>query len=147
MIQKDCSSLRSRKRANKRRVRFHVLASRWGQPFDAPWSVSDTSQMNSRVIVPGAAPVDCQVDPSLFVPRLLPGETVQGLLTTSYISPRLRIETFSQRSYSRVALSELLYVFQRKAPESHRVHTLIGRTTHSFCQKTSMRMLCRLWSV
>jgi hypothetical protein len=66
--------------------------------------------MNSRVIVPNEAPLDCQVDPSLFVPRLLPGETVQGLLTTVYIPPRARIEAFSQRSYSRVALSELLYV-------------------------------------
>ncbi|KAI9455179.1 hypothetical protein BJY52DRAFT_1224795, partial [Lactarius psammicola] len=36
-------------------------------------------QMNSRVIVPNETPLDCQVDPSLFVPRLLPGETVQAL--------------------------------------------------------------------
>ena len=69
-------------------------------------------QMNSRIIVPAPrAPLDCQVDPSLFVPRLLPGETVQGLLTTTYIKPWVKIETFSQRSYSRVALSDLLYAF------------------------------------
>ena len=67
--------------------------------------------MNSRVIAPNEAPLDCQVDPSLFIPRLLPGETVQGLLTSIYIPPRVRIETFTQRSYNRVALSELLYVF------------------------------------
>ncbi|KAI9452904.1 hypothetical protein BJY52DRAFT_1291664 [Lactarius psammicola] len=53
-------------------------------------------------------PLDCQVDPSLFVPRLLPGETVQGLLTAIYIPPRIKIETFSQRPYTRVALSEIL---------------------------------------
>ncbi len=55
-------------------------------------------------------PLDCQVDLSLFVPRLLPGETVQGLLTAICIPPRVRIEAFSQRSCSWVALSELLYV-------------------------------------
>ncbi|KAH9054521.1 hypothetical protein EDB87DRAFT_1834757 [Lactarius vividus] len=38
-------------------------------------------QINSRAIVPNQAPPDCQVDPSLFVPRLIPGETAQGLLT------------------------------------------------------------------
>jgi hypothetical protein len=67
--------------------------------------------MNSRAIVPNEAPLDCQVDPSLFVPRLLPGETVQGLLTVIYIPPRVRIETLSQRPYNRLVLSELLYVF------------------------------------
>ncbi|KAI9443965.1 hypothetical protein H4582DRAFT_1049491 [Lactarius indigo] len=65
-------------------------------------------QMNSRAIVHNEVPLDCQVDPSLFVPRLLPGETVQGLLTAIYIPPRIKIETLNQRSYNRVALSELL---------------------------------------
>lgn len=67
--------------------------------------------MNSRAIVPNDPPPDSQVDPSLLIPRLLPGETVQGLLTAVYIAPRVKIEQFSQRSYSRIALSELLYVF------------------------------------
>ncbi|KAI9437151.1 hypothetical protein H4582DRAFT_2058133 [Lactarius indigo] len=65
-------------------------------------------QINSRAIVPNQAPLDCQVDPSLFVPRLIPGETVQGLLTATYIPPRVRFEAFDQRPFSRVALSELL---------------------------------------
>ncbi len=78
--------------------------------LDVLWSISDISQMNSRAIVLDKAPLDCQVDLSLFVPRLLPGETVQGLLTAICIPPRVRIEAFSQRSCSWVALSELLYV-------------------------------------
>ncbi|KAI9443938.1 hypothetical protein H4582DRAFT_1807523, partial [Lactarius indigo] len=66
-------------------------------------------QINSRAIVSNQAPLDCQVDPSLFVPRLIPGETVQGLLTATYIPPRVRFEAFDKRPFSRVALSELLY--------------------------------------
>lgn len=66
--------------------------------------------MNSRTIVPNEAPLDCLVDPSLFIPRLLPGETVQGLLTANYIPPGVKIEILSQRSYTEVALSALLYV-------------------------------------
>ncbi|KAI9453856.1 hypothetical protein BJY52DRAFT_1189313 [Lactarius psammicola] len=65
-------------------------------------------QMNSRIIVPYEVPPDCQVDPSIFVPRLLPGETVQGLLTAVYIPHQVRTATISQGSYSRVALSQLL---------------------------------------
>ena len=53
-------------------------------------------------------PPDCQVDPSIVVPRLLPGESVQGLLTAIYIPHPVKTETFSQQSYSRVALSQLL---------------------------------------
>ncbi|KAH9056505.1 hypothetical protein EDB87DRAFT_1219540 [Lactarius vividus] len=65
-------------------------------------------QMNSRFIVPYEVPPDCQVDPSIFVPRLLPGETAQALLTAVYIPHQVRTETISQHSYSRVALSQLL---------------------------------------
>ncbi|KAH9059728.1 hypothetical protein EDB87DRAFT_1831890 [Lactarius vividus] len=65
-------------------------------------------QINSCAIVSNQAPPDCQVDPSLFVPRLIPGETVQGLLTAIYIPPRIKIETFNQRSYNRLALSGML---------------------------------------
>ena len=76
--------------------------------LDVLWSISEISQMNSRIIVPYEVPPDCQVDPSIFVPRLLPGETVQGLLTVVYIPRRVRTAMISQHSYSRVALSQLL---------------------------------------
>ncbi|KAH9165762.1 hypothetical protein EDB89DRAFT_2008009, partial [Lactarius sanguifluus] len=52
-------------------------------------------QTNSRAIVCNEAPLDCQ-------------KTVQGLLTAIYIPPRIKIETFNQRSYSRVGLSAML---------------------------------------
>jgi len=65
-------------------------------------------QMNSSAIVSYEAPPYCSVDPSLFVPRLLPGETVQGFLTAVYIPPPVITETFEKRSYSQEALSQLL---------------------------------------
>ncbi|KAI9443805.1 hypothetical protein H4582DRAFT_1846182 [Lactarius indigo] len=65
-------------------------------------------QMNLRIIVSDKVPSGCQADPSIFVPRFLPGETVQGLLTAVYIPNSIRTETINQCSYSRVALSQLL---------------------------------------
>ncbi|KAI9443796.1 hypothetical protein H4582DRAFT_2125845, partial [Lactarius indigo] len=65
-------------------------------------------QINSRIMVPYEVPPECQADPSIFVPRLLPGETVQGLLAAVYIPQEVRTETISQRSYTEVALSQLL---------------------------------------
>ncbi|KAH8979281.1 hypothetical protein EDB92DRAFT_1980226 [Lactarius akahatsu] len=64
--------------------------------------------MNSSIIVPYEAPPDCPIDPSLFAPRLLPGETVQGLLTAVYVPPQVKTETWDKRSYSPMALSQLL---------------------------------------
>lgn len=80
-------------------------------PVFVLWPIADRSQMNSRIVVPNEAPLDLQIDPSLLVPRLLPGETVQGLLTASYVPPGVRIEEINQRLYNRVTLSGLLYVF------------------------------------
>ncbi|KAH9026661.1 hypothetical protein EDB84DRAFT_1589144 [Lactarius hengduanensis] len=65
-------------------------------------------QMNSSIIFPYEAPPDCPVDPSLFAPRLLPGETVQGLLTAVYVPPQVKTETWDKRSYNPIALSQLL---------------------------------------
>lgn len=76
--------------------------------LDVLFSISETSQLNLKIIVPHEVPPDCQVDPSIFVPRLLPGETVQGLLTAVYIPHQVRTATISQGPYSRMALSQLL---------------------------------------
>ncbi|KAH8993667.1 hypothetical protein EDB83DRAFT_2304539 [Lactarius deliciosus] len=65
-------------------------------------------QMNSSIIVPYEAPPDCPVDPSLFAPRLLPGESVQGLLTAVYVPPQVKTDTWDERSYNPIALSQLL---------------------------------------
>jgi hypothetical protein len=66
--------------------------------------------MKSSIIVPYEAPHYCSIDPSLFGPRLLPGETAQGLLTVVRIPPQVRTETLEERPYSKEALSQLLYV-------------------------------------
>ncbi|KAI9443933.1 hypothetical protein H4582DRAFT_2125919, partial [Lactarius indigo] len=65
-------------------------------------------QMNSGVIVPCEALPEYYIDTSLSAPRLLPGETVQGLLTAVYVPPQVKTETWSKRSYSPMALSQLL---------------------------------------
>ncbi|KAH9166548.1 hypothetical protein EDB89DRAFT_2232826 [Lactarius sanguifluus] len=65
-------------------------------------------QINSRIIMPYEVPPDCQVDPSIFVPRLLPGETAQALLTAVYVPHQVITETMSQRPYTQEALSQLL---------------------------------------
>ena len=91
--------------------------------LDALWTISDTSQLNLKIIVPHEVPPDCQVDPSIFVPRLLPGETAQGLLTASYIPHQVRTATISQGTYSRMALSQLLYVSRRNTLEMSLSHS------------------------
>ncbi|KAN0136112.1 hypothetical protein V8E53_005972 [Lactarius tabidus] len=65
-------------------------------------------QMKSSIIVPYEAPHYCSVDPSLLGPRLLHGETAQGLLTVVHIPPQVRTETLEERPYSKEALSQLL---------------------------------------
>ena len=64
--------------------------------------------MNVHTIVPYEVLPDCPIDPSIFLPRLLPGETVQGLLTAVYVPHQVRTAMVSRHSYSRVALSQLL---------------------------------------
>lgn len=71
-------------------------------------AISNTLQMNSSIIAPYDVPQGCPIDISLFSPRLLPGETVQGLLTAVYNPPQVRTEFWSKRLCSRVGLSELL---------------------------------------
>lgn len=76
--------------------------------LDVLWSISETSQLNLKIIVPHEVPPDCHVDPSIFVPRLLPGETVQGLLTAVYIPHQVRTATIGEGPYNRMALSQLM---------------------------------------
>ncbi|KAF8260139.1 hypothetical protein EI94DRAFT_1897819 [Lactarius quietus] len=56
---------------------------------DILWSITDISQLNLQINAPYEVPADCQVDRSLFLPRLLPGETAQGLLMAAYFPTRL----------------------------------------------------------
>jgi hypothetical protein len=75
--------------------------------LDVLWSISETSQMNSHIIMSYEVPPDCLIDPSTFVPLLLPGETVQGLLTAAYLLHQVRTATISHESFTWGALSHL----------------------------------------
>jgi len=66
--------------------------------------------MHFRHISRNMTPPDCPVDPAVFVPRLLLGETAQGFLTAVYIPQKVHVEEFRRRSYSRMHLKQLLWV-------------------------------------
>jgi hypothetical protein len=66
--------------------------------------------MKSRFISPYESPSDCAVDPEVFAPRMLPGETTQGFMTASYISRQARSAAFDGSVLSQVALKQLLCV-------------------------------------
>ncbi|KAF8262192.1 hypothetical protein EI94DRAFT_1744157 [Lactarius quietus] len=65
-------------------------------------------QMNSLHISRYAAPNVCSMDPSIFVPRLLRGETAQGFLTASYIQRQIRSDTLCQRQVTKIHLTTML---------------------------------------
>ena len=77
-------------------------------PFSCLRIISDAWQMNSSIVAPYDVPQDCPIDHSRFAPRLLPGETVQGLLTAVYNPPQIRTEIFYKQLCSPMALSEIL---------------------------------------
>ncbi|KAH9056529.1 hypothetical protein EDB87DRAFT_1566476 [Lactarius vividus] len=54
------------------------------------------------------APDGCLIDPSIFVPRLLRGETAQGLLTATDIQRQIQSETWNQRQFTGVYLAQQL---------------------------------------
>ncbi|KAF8262188.1 hypothetical protein EI94DRAFT_720874 [Lactarius quietus] len=65
-------------------------------------------QMNSCHISHYIPPDGCPIDPSMFVPRLLRGETAQGILTATYVQRQTRSETLGHRSISKLHLTQLL---------------------------------------
>ncbi|KAI0302831.1 hypothetical protein B0F90DRAFT_1809754 [Multifurca ochricompacta] len=74
------------------------------------FEVSETNeQEEGAAAYPGFQTVpDCPVDPAVFVPRLLPGETTQGFLTASYVPYQTQSEAFDQHTFSQVSLKQLL---------------------------------------
>jgi len=76
--------------------------------YNVAFRISETLQMNSRLVVPYEVPPHCPIDPAMFAPRLLSGETVQGLLTAVYLPHQVSTAKINRHSYSRVALSQLL---------------------------------------
>lgn len=77
-------------------------------PFVVRISVPDSSKMHSRHISHNIIPQDCPVDPAALVPRLLPGETAQGLLTVVFIPRQIYTEEFCRRSFNTMSLKNLL---------------------------------------
>ena len=71
-------------------------------------STADLPKMNSCLISSYVAPADCPVDPSVFAPSLLHGESAQGFWTVSYVPQTTRINSLDQRPYSRLHLKQLL---------------------------------------
>jgi hypothetical protein len=65
-------------------------------------------QMRFRHIPRNKTPPDCPVDPAILVPRLLPGETVQGFLTAAYKSRHVHTDPFNHQSFTRLSLQQLL---------------------------------------
>jgi len=72
--------------------------------------------MHFRLISRNMTP-DCPVDPAVFVPRLLLGETAQGFLTAVYIPRKVHVEEFRRRSYSQMSLKHFLYVALKTPPD------------------------------
>jgi hypothetical protein len=68
----------------------------------------NASKMHCRHISHNATPPEGLVDPAVLVPRLLPGETAQGLLTPTYIPPQRRTEEYRRQPFSIMSLKQLL---------------------------------------
>jgi hypothetical protein len=66
------------------------------------------SKINFRHITRNKNPLDGSVDQATLVPRLLPGETVQGFLTAAYMPQHVHTELFNSQSFSRLSLQQLL---------------------------------------
>ena len=94
-------------------------------PLSGTKSTADLPKLNSRLISSHVVPTCCPVDPSIFVPSLLHGETAQGFWTVSYVPPTARISSLDHRSYSQLYLRRLLYVL-RICPR-HSVHSILVR--------------------
>jgi hypothetical protein len=91
------------------------------------------SQIGFPFILHHRTPPDCPVDPAVLSPRLLPGETSHGILTTSYIPRRIRSKVFDRESFSETSLKQLLYVHE--IPHDGTLMPFKGRTTPLFCRK------------
>jgi hypothetical protein len=66
------------------------------------------SKIHFRHVTRNKNPPGRSVDPAILVPRLLPGETVQGFLTAAYRPQRVHTELFNRQSFNRLSLQQLL---------------------------------------
>jgi hypothetical protein len=65
-------------------------------------------KMTSQYISASKPPGDCPVDPALLAPRLLSGETTHGFWTAAYVSQQTHSENLDGRTFTLVALKQLL---------------------------------------
>ncbi|KAI9460720.1 hypothetical protein F5148DRAFT_255942 [Russula earlei] len=65
-------------------------------------------QINSPYIVPPEHSPNCPVDPAVLAPHLLPGETTQALINTTYIPHLSPSEAFDHVSFSEASFRQLL---------------------------------------
>jgi hypothetical protein len=66
------------------------------------------SKIHFRHITRNKNPIDGSVNRAILVPRLLPGETVQGFLTAAYMPHRVHTELFNRQPFSQLSLQQLL---------------------------------------
>jgi hypothetical protein len=90
-------------------MQHHAPVFRYLRLFDVEF-ISNQSKMNSRHITRYEIPTGTSpaVDPSIFVPRLLHGETTQAFWTASYASHQTRRYGLGPYSISKVHLEQLL---------------------------------------
>jgi hypothetical protein len=70
--------------------------------------ITDLFKMNSRHISRYVLPTECPVDPSIFLPSLLQGETAQGFWTASYVRQTTRSVGLGPQPIPKVYLKGLL---------------------------------------
>jgi len=64
--------------------------------------------MNSLHISRYEVPVDCKLDPYIFVPGLFHGETAQGFWTVTYVPQTTQTRPYNQHTFTSLALKQLL---------------------------------------
>jgi hypothetical protein len=70
-------------------------------------TASDLFEMDSHHLIHHEAPPGYRRDRAALT-RLLRGETTQGFLTVSYVSPQTDSEVYNEHTFSRISLEELL---------------------------------------
>ena len=71
-------------------------------------TASDPLKMDSHHLIHHEAPLGYQCDHAALTPRILRGETTQGILTVSYVPPQTYSEVYNERMFNRISLEELL---------------------------------------
>ena len=101
---------KSRRQMNKSRVQLPAPVSRYCFHFLQTRLLSKLLQLKFAITSGHGALPKCPVDLHGRTPRLLSGETSQGVLNATYIPHRTRSEVFDQQSFSWASLKQLLYV-------------------------------------